>query len=284
MSDFNPVVRELHVYPLKSAGGIAVDRAAVDMRGLEFDRRWMLVDAEGMFISQREYARMALLNMRPADGGFVIEAPSMPPLFIAHDLPMSDRRMVQVWSSRLRAWTYPAAVDEWFTQFLGVECHLTAMPDDGKRIANPRNTRSITPIRFVDGYPILLLSDASLADLNSRLATPLPHDRFRANMIISGCEAFAEDGWDRFSIGDVEFETIKPCPRCVVTTIDQRNAQKSDEPLRTLASYRNRGGAVEFGMYARALNAGTINCGAEILLTLRRSEADSQDQDSRPTT
>ena len=276
MSDANPLVRELHVYPLKSAGGIQVERTAVDMRGLDHDRRWMLVDAEGMFISQREHARMALLNMRPADGGFVAEAPGMSPLFIASEPPTSGRRMVQVWSSRLRAWIYPPAVDEWFSQFLGLQCHLTAMPEDGKRVANPRNTRSLTPIRFVDGYPILLLSDASLADLNSRLAQPLPHDRFRANIIISGCEAYAEDGWDRFSIGDVEFETIKPCPRCVVTTIDQRSAQKSDEPLRTLAAYRNRGGAVEFGMYARALNAGTINRGAQILFKLRRSAADGQ--------
>ncbi len=252
---------ELYVYPLKSAAGIKLEHAKVGLRGLEFDRRWMLVDEDGQFISQRKHPRMALLKMSAEADAFRVDAEGMPPLLIKHALEEEQQRSVQIWSSNLKAWLYPAQYSKWFSQFLGMECQLVAMPDDGERIANPENTRSLTPIRFVDGYPILMISENSLVDLNSRLDTPVPMNRFRANFILRNCEAYAEDSWDQLTIGDLKLETIKRCPRCVVTTVDQATAEKAAEPLRTLGQYRRFGSGVDFGMYTRALNEGSVSVG-----------------------
>ncbi len=200
----------LHVYPIKSCGGIAVEEWDVDERGLRYDRRWMLVDEANQFISQRELPRMALIRVRIEPDGLVVGSPGMSPLAVP---------------------------------FRPVD------PDYGK----PGDR-----VGLADGFPFLLISEASLADLNARLEQPLPMNRFRPNLVIGGCEPFAEDGWSRVRIGSITFRVVKPCSRCAITTVDQTTAVAGKEPLRTLARFRKVGDKVLFGQNLIHDGTGTL--------------------------
>lgn len=199
----------------------------------------MLTDAEGMFFTQREFPRMALIEVGietdaltiTADGFGRMEIPLLP--------ETDDMRQVSIWQSVCRGEVYPATVNEWFSDVLETDCHLVYMPDDSRRSVNPRFNRGGDVVSFADGYPLLVIGEASLNDLNSRLAEPLPMNRFRPNLVVSGCEAFAEDAWKRICINDAIFRSTKPCERCVITTVDQSTGLiAGKEPLKTLASYR----------------------------------------------
>jgi uncharacterized protein YcbX len=237
----------LHVYPIKSCGGITIEEWEVDERGLRHDRRWMLVDEAGRFMSQRRFRRMALIGVRIEHDGLIVDAPDMPSLEVP--LRPTARRLMlaRVWGDLVEASPVGDDADRWFEEFLGVRCRLVYLPDRSLRPVDPAYGRPGDQVGLADGFPFLLISEASLADLNARLEQPVPMNRFRPNLIVSGCEPFAEDDWKRVRIGQITFRVVKPCSRCSITTVDQRTAAKSKEPLRTLAQFRRVGTKVHFG-------------------------------------
>jgi uncharacterized protein YcbX len=237
----------LYVYPIKSCGGIAVEEWEVDERGLRHDRRWMLVDEAGCFVSQREFPRMALIRVRIEPGGLLVDAPDMPSLNVPFRPPDGKLRLARVWDDLVESRTVGDDADRWFSEFLQTRCKLIYLPDESVRPVDPTYGRPGDRVGLADGFPFLLISEASLADLNARLEQPLPMNRFRPNLVIGGCEPFAEDGWKVIRIGSMTFRVVKPCARCAITSVDQESAAKGKEPLRTLARFRKVGTKVLFG-------------------------------------
>ncbi len=254
------------VYPVKAAGGIACSSWEVDEFGLRYDRRWMVVDRLGEFLSQRELPRLALLRTALLPDALCLRAPGLPELRVPLEPPEGPLLPVTVWAGTTEARSVGPAAADWLTRFLGVECRLVYMPDSVVRPVDRRYARSGERTSFTDGFPFLLVSEASLADLNRRLPAPLPMNRFRPNLVVDGCEPFAEDGWRRLQLGPLELSVVKPCARCVVTTTDQETAERGLEPLRTLATYRKRNGKVLFGQNAIHRGTGRLGVGMPIEL------------------
>lgn len=238
---------ELHVYPIKSAAGIPLDSASVDERGIHLDRRWMVVDAAGDFVSQREAPRLALIQVSIGPDGLTVWAPGVIPLEVPMIPGAGKRTLATVWADTVEALRVGEEADRWFGEFLGARCRLVYLPDDSIRPVDPDYGRPRDRVGLADGFPFLLISEASLQDLNGRLEDPLSMNRFRPNLVVRGCGPFAEDGWRRVRIGEVEFRVVKPCARCKITTVDQATAATGKEPLRTLATYRKVGSNVLFG-------------------------------------
>lgn len=267
-------VASLHIYPIKSLGGISVKEARTADRGFEHDRRWMLIDANGRFISQREAAAMACLHSSLTDDGFrVTDIRDDDSIDLPWRLDSGERQRASVWSDSLDVLSASVEVSAWFADKLGITCELMFMPDSTHRAVDQTYATGITSLS--DGFPYLVLSQASLDDLNSRIASAdpfigpsahLPMDRFRPNIVIAGGSAFQEDGWKDITIGAARFSLVKPCARCLITTTDQRTGERGKEPLRTLAAYRKRAtseGAVkiDFGMNAMAMSGGSVHVG-----------------------
>ena len=250
----------LHVYPIKSCGGIAVDEWVVDERGLRHDRRWMLVDETGCFMSQRELPRMALIKVRIESDGLVVDAPGMSSLKVPLRPPDGKPLLARVWEDLVECQTVDAA-DRWFSEFLEISCKLVYLPDESVRPVDAAYAEPGDRVGLADGFPFLLISEASLADLNFRLEQPLPMNRFRPNLVVGGSEPFAEDGWSLVRIGRLTFRVVKPCARCTITTVDQESATKGKEPLRTLARFRRAGNKVLFGQNLIHNNSGTLRTG-----------------------
>lgn len=237
----------VHVYPIKSCGGTAVEEWEVDERGLRHDRRWMLVDENGRFLSQRRHPRMALIGVRIEADRLAVSAPGMPSLQVPFDLPRGGRMLASVWDDLVETLPVGEEADRWFGEFLGVRCRLVHLPDESVRGVDPEYGGAGDQVGLVDGFPFLLISEGSLGDLNARLERSLPMNRFRPNLVVAGCEPFAEDGWRTVRIGAVSLRVVKPCARCAITTVDQESAARGKEPLRTLATFRKRGTKVLFG-------------------------------------
>jgi uncharacterized protein len=251
----------LHVYPIKSCGGIAVHEWEVDERGLRHDRRWMLVDETGCFMSQRRFPRMALIGVRIEHDGLIVDAPEMPSLNVPFQPQAGRLVLVRVWDDLVESLTVSDDADRWFEEFLGVRCRLVYLPDRSLRPVDPAYGGPGDQVGLADGFPFLLISEASLADLNARLEQPVPMNRFRPNLVISGCEPFAEDAWKLVRIGRITFRVVKPCSRCTITTVDQRTATTSKEPLRTLTRFRRAGSKVFFGQNLIHDETGTLHTG-----------------------
>lgn len=241
------IVSQINSYPIKSLAGISLSSAVVEERGLQHDRRWMLVDERNQFITQRKLAKMALIRPELTESGLVVQTRGMPPLSVPFRPENQECILVTVWDDTCPAIEVSQEANAWFSKALQMPCKLVYMPDDSVRPVDPRYAVEDECVSFADGYPFLLISEASLADLNSRLETPVPMNRFRPNIVVRGTEPFAEDTWRTIQIGETTFYVVKPCARCVVTTIDQQTAQKSKEPLKTLATYRSAGSKVMFG-------------------------------------
>jgi uncharacterized protein YcbX len=240
-------LESLHLYPIKSCGGLAVEAWAVERLGLCYDRRWMVVAPDGRFLSQRERPRLALVRPRLEPPHLVVEAPGAPALALPLAPPASEPARVRVWRAMVEAWWAGAEADRWFSRVLGVPCRLAYLPDSGGRPVDPAYAPGGGDTAFTDGFPFLLVGRASLDELNRRLAVPLPMNRFRPNLVVAGSEPFAEDRWRRIRIGAIAFDVVKPCARCVITTTDQDTGARGREPLRTLATFRQVGGQVHFG-------------------------------------
>lgn len=255
----------IHRYPIKSLGGHALREARVTPIGLEHDRRWMLIDAEGRFLSQREVPLMALLHTAVADAGFTVtDTRTGDVLTLPWSLAQGETRRASVWDDVVDVLPAPEVLTDWFVQRLPRVQALVFQPPSARRIIDPAYAQGLTSLS--DGFPYLIISQASLDDLNGRLAAPLPMDRFRPNLVIGGGDAFQEDGWRSIAIGRTRFALVKPCARCVITTTDQRTGERGPEPLRTLAGYRHRvrangAQAVDFGMNAVCLAGDVVRVG-----------------------
>lgn len=269
----------LFIYPVKSLRGLAVSSATVDDLGLVGDRRFLVVDEKGQFLTQRVLPRMALIETALTTRDLVLRAPhtgacSVP---LAPD-PAAPLLNVRVWKSEgLLAEDCGTEVAVWLSQFLRTPCSLVRIgPAFHRPLLKPDKVRPGDVIAFTDAYPFLAISEASLHDLNDRLVSrgeeALPMNRFRPNLVVSGCPPYAEDAWPRLSIGEIVLRAGGPCARCVVTTTDQATAERGKEPLRTLATYRRDTGDptnVNFGQnLIHETKSGTIRVGdpVEILL------------------
>ncbi|HWV32910.1 MAG TPA: MOSC N-terminal beta barrel domain-containing protein [Dyadobacter sp.] len=257
---------EIWVYPVKSLGGIRLTKALTEERGLQYDRRWMIIDEENVFITQRAHLKMALIDVALLDDGLKIFLRADPADFVlvpyepVTALPVT----VQVWDDATEALTVSDEADSWLSRQLDMKLRLVAMPDSTERKADPRYARHNENVSFADGFPYLVISQASLDDLNGRLAEPIEMRRFRPNFVISGTEPFAEDQWKHIAIGNLRFEVVKPCARCVLTTINPETAEKGAEPLKTLATYRRNGNKILFGQNVTVRDFGELKVGDRI--------------------
>lgn len=262
---------EINIYPVKSLGGISLQTAALENRGLEFDRRWMLVDKNGLLITQREFPQMALVSVQIEPECLRFEAQGMNSLQIPFVPGSNEKITVQVWQDICEAILYEKAVNDWFSQYLQTDCRLVFMPDETRRAVETKyQVKNSDIVSFADAYPFLLIGENSLADLNSRLETHVPMNRFRPSFVVKNAAAFAEDDWKQIKIGTSVFHIVKSCARCSMTTVDQERGEfDGKEPLQTLARYRtvksNGKNKVLFGQYLIAERSdGTVRVGDEI--------------------
>lgn len=259
-------VSALYIYPVKSLGGIEMDFVQLTDRGMENDRRWMLVDENNCFLTQREYPQMALLATAIEKEELVI----YPKTDNANRLRLPLRPLpaptitVRVWDDLCEAWQVSPEADHWFSQQLNQTCRLVYMPQPSRRKVDTRYALSGEITGFSDAFPVLMIGQSSLDDLNGKMETELPMNRFRPNIVFTGGQPFEEDTMAEFIIGDAVLSAVKPCARCVITTTDQATAQRGKEPLRTLSRYRMGDNKIYFGQNVLYKGNGTINRGDEI--------------------
>lgn len=260
------VIQDLYIYPIKSLAGIRLSEAKVEERGFEHDRRWMLIDDEGQFLSQRTFPIMALIRVEIGADMLSVHHISKPDelIHIPFDMEGSEITSVTVWDDEMPARLVSSDFDAWFSDKLKMKVRLVKMPLSTERKVDPKYAVNRESVSFADGMPYLLIGQKSLANLNSRMEVPVPMNRFRPNVVFSGGEAFAEDSWGKIQIGELDFQVVKPCARCVMTTVDQETSIKATEPLKTLATYRKVGNKVLFGQNMVALTRGVIKVGDEI--------------------
>ena len=254
----------MYHYPIKSCRGTALDVAAVGARGIVADRQWMVVDPTGHFLTQRELPRLALIEPTLRAGLLEISAPDMPALSVPIG-DMGERVDVVVWDDTCVAVDHGPEPAEWFSRVLDTPCRLVRIADDEVRRADREFATPTDQVGFADGFSFLLTSRASLDELNRRLQVPLPMNRFRPNIVIDGVEPFEEDRWKRIRIDGITFDVAKPCARCAITTVDQHTAERSKEPLRTLATFRTQPGrGVMFGQNLIHDRTGVLRVGADV--------------------
>jgi hypothetical protein len=255
-----PRLTALYVYPLKSAHRLSPPSAEVEPWGLAGDRRWMLADPEGRFVSQRELPRLALVRAEPQPGGgLLLSMSGAEPLLVRPPAAEHGDRLadVQVWRSSFQAAEAAKEAHAWFSALFCTDLRLVHLDDPVRRSADPEYAPG-APVSMADGFPLLLTTTASLDDLNKRIAAdhpgnpaqavPLPMERFRPNAVVEGTRPWVEDGWRRIRIGEVVFRVVKPCTRCVITTTDQDSGERlGPEPLRSLARQRRFGTRAVFG-------------------------------------
>jgi uncharacterized protein len=248
---------EIWMYPVKSLGGIRVKQAEVLIKGLKHDRRWMLVDENGGFLTQRTHPALALFKLSPGDHGFqVLHEGEEKQLFIQ---PAAGERIrSHVWDDEVEVIEADTHLSQWFSTHLGFRVRLVQFPESHPRPVDARYAHANEHVSLADGYPLLIIGEASLADLNKRLSSPVPMNRFRPNLVFSGGQAYEEDTWNEFRIGESMFKGVKPCSRCILTTIDQDTGTQGKEPLATLATYRKKENKIYFGQNVLALNEKTI--------------------------
>ena len=244
----------LRRYPVKSCRGEDLDEAEVEPWGLTGDRRWMLVDPAGEVVTAREANRLVLITPEITDGGLHLTSPGSPDLVVdrPESRPLVD---VEIWDDRLQARVADETAGDWFSRIIGRPLRLVYLDDPRRRPVDPEVADSADVVSFADGFPLLLATEESLAQLNAWIAGgprsadgPVPMTRFRPNLIVRGADAFAEDGWQRVRVGEVEFRVLTSCIRCVLTTIDPETAVRTKEPLVSLARHRKVGGKTLFAM------------------------------------
>jgi uncharacterized protein YcbX len=258
-------VASLHVYPIKACGAVEVDLMALDRRGPVGDRRFMIVDEDGRFLTQREEPTLALISPTLVEGGVRLDAPAQETLEVSSD---GDRRGVVVWRLELEAIDMGDEVALWLSRHLGRSVRMVRMAPDVIRPVDAPYGNGETSVAFADGFPLLVTHTASLDELNGRLNEPVSMARFRPNLVVTGGEPWAEDGWRNLTVGDVSISLVKPCERCKVVNVAPDTAETSKEPLRTLATYRcvTQAGVI-FGQNGIHEGPGTIEVGDEVLVS-----------------
>lgn len=244
------IISEIYIYPIKSLGGISVSEARLTDRGLEHDRRWMLVDENNQFFTQREYPEMALLQTEIMESGIRVfhKQDISDNVIIPFNSQLHDTVRVRVWDDECDASVLSDELNQWFSRHLQINCRLVYMPDSSLRKVDEQYAlRNEDITNFSDGYPLLMIGASSLNDLNSRMSELLPMNRFRPNIVMKDSEPYEEDRLKHFVINGVDFYGVKLCARCPIPTINQDSLDKGKEPLRTLATYRKKNNKVYFG-------------------------------------
>ena len=268
-------VQSLHIYPIKSAQGVDLTQAKILPRGLAGDRRYMLVDDKNMFITQRQLPLLAKLRTEISDASLILHWPNSPPLTV-QAADFTGHKNVIVWRSDVKATSAKPSINELLSTWLGTSVSLVHMDNDSIRISNPDWTDKPAPVSFADGYPILVTNTASLKALNALIMSGGGEEvlmtRFRPNIVIDSDEPWGEDHWQSLQVGDVILDLVKPCARCIITTLDQKTGEKQGrEPLRALKTLRTstdpRNEGVLFGMNAVPRICGEIKVGASVLRT-----------------
>ncbi len=260
---------QLYIYPVKSMAGIPLETSEVDAMGLKHDRRWMLVDRDGQFMTQRTHPHMVLIRQAILGDKLVLTNKKGE----SHEVPgiehAVERIQVQVWKDQVRAHRLSSATDAWLTREIGEPCRLVYIDDDEIRQCDPVYAKEGDRTGFSDGFPLLLISEGSLEELNNRLEEAVSMIRFRPNLVVTGCEAHAEDNWREIRIGDIGFRVVKPCSRCPIPTVNPQTGRKEGpEPLKTLMSYRRRDNKVWFGQNLVHEGRGGLRIGQRVdLLT-----------------
>lgn len=263
-------VSELAIYPVKSLAQIQLKKSKIDNFGLQNDRRWMVVDQQGKFITQRQQSRMCLIQVELLESKSLdvdyqqaairLTAPQMPPVIV--ELPPSPKLIpVIVWHDTCNAIDCGVEVAQWLSEFLSIQCKLVFFPENEFRQVDLEYAKQGVRTAFSDGFPLLLISQASLDDLNSKLDVAVPMKRFRPNLVVNGCNAFDEDNWKRLRVGDLIFRVVKPCSRCVIPSIDTDTGERGSEPTKTLVSYRKKDNKIFFGQNIIADTPGFISVG-----------------------
>lgn len=262
------LVQDIFIYPIKSLGGIRLSEAVVEDKGFQYDRRWMLVDDAGVFITQRKHPKMALLSVELDEKELLVFNKQKPEtrVKIPLNFALGSEQKVTIWNDEVLAKTVQSDLDEWFSDFFGFRASLVMMPESTHRKVDEKYAVQSNSVSFADGMPYLLIGQGSLDDLNSRMDVPVPMNRFRPNIVMAGGTPFLEDSLRKIQIGQVEFQIVKPCARCVLTTVDQNSGTKGKEPLKTLASYRTINRKIYFGQNLVALQGGKVSVGDEILI------------------
>ncbi|MEM6640062.1 MAG: MOSC N-terminal beta barrel domain-containing protein [Pseudomonadota bacterium] len=262
-------VDSLHIYPIKSISGLSLDRGVVTPRGLEDDRRLMLVDERFRFITGRQHPSLVLVRATRHADGWTVDAPGQPTLNVTLPDSTAPGTEVTVWRDTVPGRRICDEIDRWFSDYLGHPCHLVYQHEQDRRPVGPADgTLDDDSVSFADGYPVLLIGTASLADLNQRLPRAMSMARFRTNIVARTDVPFMEDDWTRVRIGDVVFDVVKRCARCVFTTIDPLSGVRDpgNEPLTTLTRYRrDPDGGVMFGVNLVPRSPGAISAGDAIV-------------------
>lgn len=260
-------VAALHVYPVKGCRGLSLDSVRVERRGLAHDRRWMLVDDAGGFVTQRTEPRLARIEVTVEGESLALTTEGHGKRRVERPPLDGPRRRVRVWDDEVDALDAGTDVANWLSRVLETETSLVFMPETTSRPVRPKYGLPDDVVSFADAFPLLFTSTSSLDELNARLREPLPMNRFRPNIVVEGSVPWAEDGWTRLRVGELEVRVVKACDRCVVTTVDQLTGARGVEPLRTLATFRERGKKVYFGVNAIPDAPGTIRLGDAVAVS-----------------
>ncbi|MBV1908914.1 MAG: MOSC domain-containing protein [Kangiellaceae bacterium] len=254
---------EIFIYPIKSLAGISLNNSDVKPLGLVNDRCLMLVDENGMFITQRKYPQLALISNTQIGNIVIVKAPNLGALEISETSFAGAKKIVKVWKDECDSFIAEDIVNQWFSDFLNSPVVMVKYDHVRPRATDPGFSQDSDIVSFADGFPLLMISQASLDDLNSKLDDPVSMSNFRPNIVVEGGDAYQEDQWRSVRIGEVEFDLVKQCSRCILTTVDPNTGIKhpAREPLKTLTNYRKTDSGVMFGMNLIPRNIGKIQVG-----------------------
>lgn len=264
MSSF--FLTEINIYPVKSLSGISLQLSEVTDRGLKHDRRWMIINNEEKFITQRTHPQLALIKTKINGNKLILghKTKDISPLVIPIYHESIETVIVSIWKDLVEARIVGKYADEWLSEALGFKCRLVYMHDETQRQVDRAYAADNEIVSFADAYPFLIIGQSSLEDLNNRLKEKLPMNRFRPNFVFTGGNPFDEDGWKKIRIGGIIFNIAKPCSRCVTTTVNQNTSEKSEEPLKTLSIYRSVDNKIYFGQNLLHEGIGAVKIGDEV--------------------
>ena len=266
-------IESLFIYPVKSLAGIPVDKSNAEIRGFQYDRRWMVTDASGNYLSQKTLPAMALLKTSLTDNGILIQPGDSrsDPVLVPFKSPSHDVIKVKIFDDTVEAMETDPAISRWLSGFLGLSCKLVYMEESTNRYVSRKYSIHQETVSFANSFPYLIISQASFDDLNNRLTKKIPVNRFRPNLVIGGGDPYFEDGIDELSAGEVHFKCMKPCARCKIITVNQETALLDDEPLSVLSSYRKSDNDINFGYRSLCLKEGEVHVGDPVTILSART-------------
>ncbi len=265
-------ITELTIYPVKSLAGISLQSSELDSMGLKYDRRWMVVAPDGLFLTQRRYPQMALISTSLKEGRLILSMEGKEDYQVPELSADTETMQVKIWKDTVTAQRVGDESDAWLSDALGVDCHFVHIADDEIRQCPLDYAKEGDRTGFADAFPMLVISEASLADLNKKLEAKgedrVTMTRFRPNIVVAGCDAFAEDKWESLSIADIAMRGVTLCRRCILTTVDPLTGERTGkEPLETLGEYRKWDNNVYFGMNIVHDQLGSLKVGDEVIIS-----------------